>query len=199
MSGNLDDIYSPNWVPYFNPEGNLHPDVTLSVECGICRTELAITKQPDDDHESFAMLPCGHVFGYQCIIEWFSRKPSCPVCRKNFRYHGCGHLISLRDIQGGSRFNIRRDLPEAMNPGEQLPDLCFNCRASRHTNNHQCQHRWQRPGTFDHQRIEEDLHTLTILYLTISSLAISYLTISYHTDAISYHTLTVSHHPPPYT
>ncbi|KAI0413132.1 hypothetical protein F5X98DRAFT_379102 [Xylaria grammica] len=127
MSGNIQDNYSPNWVPYFTPEGNLLPGVGLSVECGICNTKLAITNQVDHHHESFAMLPCGHVFGHECVTKWLSHKPNCPICRKSFEHRICHHYADPQEIQGGADFNICRDLPPTMAVGEQLPGFCNKC------------------------------------------------------------------------
>ncbi|RWA10867.1 hypothetical protein EKO27_g4241 [Xylaria grammica] len=127
MSGNIQDNYSPNWVPYFTPEGNLLPGVGLSVECGICNTKLAITNQVDHHHESFTMLPCGHVFGHECVTKWLTHKPNCPMCRKSFEHRICHHYADPQEIQGGADFNICRDLPPTMAVGEQLPGFCNKC------------------------------------------------------------------------
>ncbi|KAI0456534.1 hypothetical protein F5B21DRAFT_502428 [Xylaria acuta] len=54
MARNLEDSYVPNLLPYFNPSGEIHQDVNVSVECGICKTGLAITQPADQDHETFA-------------------------------------------------------------------------------------------------------------------------------------------------
>ncbi|KAI0533079.1 hypothetical protein GGR58DRAFT_522108 [Xylaria digitata] len=157
MSGTLQDNYSPNWVPYFSLEGDLHPDVNLSVECGICRTELAIINQADQYHEPFTVLPCGHAFGHKCIIEWFSRTPSCPICRRTFRHRACGHPTPLHEIQGGRAFNIHRDLPPAIHPDEELPDSCATCQPSTRTNRLQYRDRLERPRSLEDESIEDEL------------------------------------------
>ncbi|KAI0876313.1 hypothetical protein GGS24DRAFT_514264 [Hypoxylon argillaceum] len=129
MPGNLEDSYTPNWAPYFTEDGQLRPDVTVSVECAICRLELAIASPVDADHESFAMLPCGHVFGHACIIQWLyqSDTPTCPQCRRNMRHSVCRHITGPRAIQGGPRFNRRRDLPPALASAREDGGLLGGC------------------------------------------------------------------------
>ncbi|EKE41881.1 hypothetical protein ENUP19_0205G0007 [Entamoeba nuttalli] len=34
-----------------------------------------------DDIVDCTITPCGHAFCYQCIKEWLSRVPNCPVCK----------------------------------------------------------------------------------------------------------------------
>ncbi|KAI1277442.1 hypothetical protein F5Y07DRAFT_362974 [Xylaria sp. FL0933] len=118
--------FTPSWAPYFNFEGRLLPDVNLAVDCGICKTELAITKEADKDHETFTMLPCGHVFGFECLSEWFRHRPTCPCCRKQWM-HRCGHPFKFEKMQGGEDFNIR-SLPALMNV-RQLSYRCEPCAA----------------------------------------------------------------------
>ena len=31
-------------------------------------------------------LPCGHCFHTGCILEWFDKQMTCPVCRRKFKW-----------------------------------------------------------------------------------------------------------------
>ena len=43
--------------------------------CCICLHEM------DNSSEKKIMaLPCGHIFHEDCINQWISKKPTCPVC-----------------------------------------------------------------------------------------------------------------------
>ncbi|KAI1132452.1 hypothetical protein F5Y10DRAFT_293546 [Nemania abortiva] len=123
--------YAPNWLPYFAEDGQLLPDVTLSVECGICKSGLAITQAADDEHETFTILPCGHVFGHACILEWFgqqdrSRRATCPQCRKSMMHVNCGHRVEVRQLSGGTGFNVHRDLQGLLRTTFTHCDFCVN-------------------------------------------------------------------------
>ena len=49
--------------------------------CSICLAEFC-------KGEKVSMLPCGHVFHYQCIVPWLGKQSKvCPVCRLPF-YRG---------------------------------------------------------------------------------------------------------------
>lgn len=52
-------------------------------ECGICCSEF------DDAHstaaDSIAQLPCGHLFGRTCIMQWLTDHDSCPFCRTTWQ------------------------------------------------------------------------------------------------------------------
>ncbi|KAI0555577.1 hypothetical protein F4679DRAFT_594048 [Xylaria curta] len=122
------DSYLPSILRYFNPNGQLHQGVNLSVECTICKAGLAITQPADDDHEKFTMLPCGHIYCYNCVTQWFLHKANCPQCRKNMRHAVCGHRVAIRAMQGGPNFNIRRDL------GPRLREVSHVCTKCRHRN-----------------------------------------------------------------
>lgn len=47
--------------------------------CIICQDEWS--SEGTDPHKVVA-LPCGHIFGMSCILEWISRKTQCPVCKR---------------------------------------------------------------------------------------------------------------------
>jgi hypothetical protein len=49
-------------------------------ECCVCMEDLAAPTDGDDDS---VMLPCSHVFHNQCLVPWFSRRSTCPMCRRN--------------------------------------------------------------------------------------------------------------------
>ncbi|KAI0817188.1 hypothetical protein GGR55DRAFT_673029 [Xylaria sp. FL0064] len=125
MTRNVHESFVPSWTPYFDFGGRLLPDVNLAVDCGICDAELAITKEADKDLEAFTMLPCGHIFGFECLSEWFRHRPTCPSCRKVWKHTACGHAIKLEKMRGGTDFNIR-GLPAMMNVRE-LPYFCEGC------------------------------------------------------------------------
>ncbi|KAI1426544.1 hypothetical protein F5Y12DRAFT_712989 [Xylaria sp. FL1777] len=150
MERSVHDSYTPNWAQYFSSEGRILPDVNLSVDCGICCRELAVTKKVDDDHESFSVLPCGHVFGFQCLSLWFCERPTCPMCRKSWWHHACGHNFKLSEFSGGKEFNIH-DLPRVIDPAE-LPGRCNYCINSPSTSNYYYPPLFQpRPGTLNYE------------------------------------------------
>lgn len=32
------------------------------------------------------ILPCGHIYHTNCILDWFDRNMNCPTCRKKFKW-----------------------------------------------------------------------------------------------------------------
>ena len=47
-------------------------------ECPICLDKLF-------DNE--ANLPCGHIYHSKCILDWFDKKMSCPVCKMKIQWN----------------------------------------------------------------------------------------------------------------
>ena len=45
-------------------------------ECSICLNKI-INEQP---------LPCGHIFHFNCVLDWFNKDLSCPICRERFMF-----------------------------------------------------------------------------------------------------------------
>ncbi|KAJ3563133.1 hypothetical protein NPX13_g8307 [Xylaria arbuscula] len=122
------DVFAPAWEPYLNEQGHFQEDVDFTLECYICRKGLAINKNVDDNHETATMLPCGHVFGHECIKEWFQNSATCPACRKDWRHQGCCHPLEPKAIQAGPNFTFQ-ELPARMEP-EGLPQNCDTCRTT---------------------------------------------------------------------
>jgi hypothetical protein len=42
--------------------------------CCICLEEIQIGKET-------VLLPCGHMFHYDCCITWLKKSNTCPICR----------------------------------------------------------------------------------------------------------------------
>lgn len=47
--------------------------------CGVCQDEVT-----SDDIDNLLELPCGHIYNKECILEWFKKNCSCPICREEF-------------------------------------------------------------------------------------------------------------------
>jgi peptidoglycan hydrolase CwlO-like protein len=49
------------------------------VDCSICLEKLSLDREE-------CVIPCGHIFHYDCFLDWYSRQPSCPVCRERYEH-----------------------------------------------------------------------------------------------------------------
>lgn len=58
---------------------SLNIEVKDDEECAICLDGLL--KNEENKHSFIAKLSCGHLFGVQCLSEWFRNKETCPCCR----------------------------------------------------------------------------------------------------------------------
>lgn len=117
-----------------------HPRFDL--DCNICgdyKLEMprhASMYCPDDEDayfqvEPFAVVPCGHMFGYHCLSKWVweeitdSKIPSCPVCRLKLVHAGCGHLVRIQPYN--VRAPRRSQLPPTIHEGGTFNDFCEHC------------------------------------------------------------------------
>jgi hypothetical protein len=51
-----------------------------AAECCVCMDGLAA---PKDGSSDTVMLPCSHVFHSSCLLPWFHRVSTCPMCRRD--------------------------------------------------------------------------------------------------------------------
>ncbi len=49
-----------------------------TTECSICFDEFK--------DKNIFKLPCGHTYHYNCIMDWFDKEMTCPLCRTKFKY-----------------------------------------------------------------------------------------------------------------
>ena len=50
----------------------------LKSECVICFANI-------ENVQDIRLLNCQHLFHDECIDKWLQKKPSCPVCKKEFK------------------------------------------------------------------------------------------------------------------
>ena len=109
------------------------PKVTFLIDrppplvCQICRETRFRLRSPADDgtvnDTTFSIFPCGHVAGTQGLETWCYAYGTCPFCRLELRYPGCGHRIPPRHITHESIHVLPRTLPD----GGVIPELCTEC------------------------------------------------------------------------
>lgn len=49
----------------------------LEDSCVICSSKF---------NNNYVALPCGHVFHSECVLQWISKKLTCPVCRMKLEW-----------------------------------------------------------------------------------------------------------------
>ncbi|KAI0427853.1 hypothetical protein F5Y09DRAFT_314979 [Xylaria sp. FL1042] len=127
MGDVITDNYAPNWLPFFSPTGEVLIDGLFEVECFICNKMLSITRPPDDKVERFAVMPCGHIVGYECLKLWINSKSSnctCPCCRTPLWHKDCEHAIKPTSIKAGGAKNMREAITQGIG---NLPPRCSFC------------------------------------------------------------------------
>lgn len=120
----LVEVENPNFIPC--PKVSLSLDAKKLGNCGICQESqllLRSKKRAFDDH-TLAILPCGHVAGYECLRNWFSFSNSCPFCRIPLEYQLCTHTSRL--IRPLTRENLL-GTPDTLPVGGVVPPQCFEC------------------------------------------------------------------------
>ncbi|KAI0872715.1 hypothetical protein GGS24DRAFT_502537 [Hypoxylon argillaceum] len=101
--------YVTAYTPGRLKEVGIEKKVSINLDCTICNDKHIklpswVDGRPNatqDECEELCVLPCGHFFGRQCIINWAQQQvnnrvvPSCPTCRFELLHPVCGHMVSL--------------------------------------------------------------------------------------------------------
>jgi hypothetical protein len=116
------------YVPY--PRTSFATGSQVRLKCVICQeTDLLVRSpgQPVDDSTP-SILPCGHVFGSQCLESWLKMSSRCPLCRLALpaSYELCPHPCKPRVITGGTVESIPPTLAQSSSP--RYADQCVDCR-----------------------------------------------------------------------
>lgn len=115
------------------------------VSCPICMVDIAIRGIPSQypspyklingDQAVGTVLPCAHIICQACIAKHIqtSSHKTCPCCRADLRYSGCGHLTPSKRIPvatGENESMIPPTMPELVAAGSKFPEHCFTCQES---------------------------------------------------------------------
>lgn len=115
-----------------NPHFLLYPRLTLSVDanelgqCGICHDSQLLLRSQETVHDdqTVAILPCGHIAGYECLRNWLDFNKTCPFCRISLEYELCKH--SSRLIWPLTKENLY-SVPDPIPSGGKIREQCFDC------------------------------------------------------------------------
>lgn len=125
--------FSPS-LPY-NPEDSYFPcpritfliDKPKMLVCQICRESRCRVKSSkaarNSDDTTFAIMPCGHAAGSQCLKAWLSGHDFCPFCRAFLTYTECGHAIEPRPLTTEMLYFLPRTVPD----NGHVPRKCWEC------------------------------------------------------------------------
>lgn len=100
-------------------------DQPKEVKCQICH-QASCQIKPDaepPDESTFGLMPCGHAACLQCLEGWFEYQGTCPVCRVDLIYPGCGHRVPARPLTREGLHLLPRTLPDQ----GRIPNFCAQC------------------------------------------------------------------------
>ncbi|KAK1759348.1 hypothetical protein QBC47DRAFT_398159 [Echria macrotheca] len=75
--------------------------------CIICQTTKLKFDGDDCKGDAIpALLPCGHVFGSECLDEWLQAHNNCPSCRLELKYKWCKHRVFPARLTRSNLFEV---------------------------------------------------------------------------------------------
>jgi hypothetical protein len=111
-----------NYIPC--PYKALLMEPEKQLVCTICQTtELKFDGDDCTGDAVPALLPCGHVFGWECLQVWLRDHNNCPSCRLEFKHKWCKHKIPPAKLTKSNIFQ----LPLTMVLDENVLYACRIC------------------------------------------------------------------------
>lgn len=112
-------VPDPRYTFIFLPD----PDVY----CIICKdSKLTLPSGPgiiSTQDKNPALLPCGHVFGEECLRTWLKTNNTCPICRFKLTHELCDHPINPFQLTMEDVLFAPRTIPNGGSVGAQ----CHYC------------------------------------------------------------------------
>ncbi len=153
-----------NAIEHFDNEGRLKDKdrTRFAIQCAICHThDLALLNEDKDHrsrhhHETYAVLKCGHAFGYRCIHTWLLKHKTCPSCRENPLCRN-EHFVMLDMFGYAGAHEQHKEINDIRRLLQRQPD-CFTCRkniSQSSQGQEQSQEREQSRGRRRSQEIEQ--------------------------------------------
>ncbi|KAI1190909.1 hypothetical protein F5B17DRAFT_6567 [Nemania serpens] len=97
--------------------------IRVMTRCAFCNMRLSVHSPPNGvDVEAFAILPCGHAFGFGCLEMWLEHTPECPTCGASAKHRRCGHLVELEKKQ-----QIHKRIFLDVTDLAEFPSRCHDC------------------------------------------------------------------------
>lgn len=51
-----------------------------------------------DNRKDVSAIPCGHIFCWECILEWLTTKNECPICREPSKPSNVVYLFNYQGV-----------------------------------------------------------------------------------------------------
>jgi PHD/YefM family antitoxin component YafN of YafNO toxin-antitoxin module len=117
--------YDPQESFFPFPKVTFLIDQPIELKCQICHQASCQIKSDAEspDESTFSLMPCGHAACLQCLEGWFEYQGTCPFCRVDLIYPGCGHRVPVRPLTREGLHLLPRTLPDQ----GRIPNFCAQC------------------------------------------------------------------------